>query len=55
MLLFGWEQIADFFDTPNVVADTSFHRRSDAQSLMDSAEVVVQIQRNHVPMIVYFL
>jgi hypothetical protein len=35
------EQVNDFFDGPNMIRDTSFHRRGDAQGLVNSAEIVV--------------
>ena len=31
----------DFFDRPNMVGDTRFHRGSDAQTRMNTAEIVI--------------
>lgn len=51
-----FEQRNQFFNSPNVIYKTSFHRRRHAQRLMDAAEIVVGvIDRNHVAVILEFL
>jgi hypothetical protein len=56
----GWRQPAtiaaflrkkrgDFFQTPNVIRNSRFHRGSNAQAAMDAAEVVVhEVKDNQV-------
>jgi hypothetical protein len=42
-------------DTPHVIADAGFHRRSHSQALMNAAKIVVHIvNRYRVAMIHYF-
>src|SRR6266478_4192696 len=41
------EQVSDFFDGPNMIRDTSFHRRGDAQGLANPAEIVVHEVEGH--------
>ena len=46
----------DFFDRPNMVGDTRFHRGSDAQGLMNPAEIVVhEVKGDSSRVIVYLL
>ena len=50
------QQVAQFLNAPDVVAQASFHRWRDAQCRMNAAEVVVhEIQRDRVTVIVNFL
>src|SRR5260370_2706045 len=46
----------DFLDIPNVVANTRFHRGSDAQSLVNAAKVIKhKVERQCRDMILYLL
>lgn len=55
MLRFGQER-HDFFHVPNVVSDSSFHCRGNAQSLMNAAEVVVhEVERDGRDMVLNLL
>ena len=46
----------DLFDAPNVVGNPGFHRRSDAQTLVNPAEVIVHVvQRDGPKVIIHFL
>jgi hypothetical protein len=49
-------QTSDFFYGPNMVRNTRFHRWRHAQSLMDSAKIVMkEIQRTAPLMVFQFL
>ncbi len=46
------EQGNDFFDRPNMVRDTSFHRRCYPQGLVNAAEIIMhKVERDSVRMI----
>ena len=54
--LLHWYERDQFLDTPNMIRQTSFHSWSDAQCLMNAAEVVVrEVQRNSMTMILNLL
>ena len=38
----AWLEIDEFFKGPNMIRNSGFHRRGDAQRLMDPAKVVVR-------------
>lgn len=53
---FHLNQYYHFFDAPDVISYTRFHRRSNPQSLMHAAEVVVHVEKRDCPhMILDFL
>jgi hypothetical protein len=53
---FSPDYIQHFFNCPNMVCDSRFHRGSDAQTGMHAAEVVVhEVNRNRVKVIFDFL
>lgn len=40
-------QLRDFFQTPDVIRNSGFHRRRNSQALMNAAKVVVhEVERN---------
>ena len=42
-MLLRVDQSDDFLHAPNVVTDARFHRRGDAEGLMDAPEVVIHV------------
>src|SRR5713226_7896702 len=42
-----WQKPAQFLNRPNMIADSTLHRRGNAESLMDAAEVVIHKPNRH--------
>lgn len=55
-LLMRIEQRNNFFDRPDMISYPRLHGRSDAESLMDTGEIVKhKVERNSVDMVLYLL